>query len=163
MLPGLLNQPLEISARIEYATAVLIPTLFTDLISGDLARYSATMMYPFGRHRGVQGSTSITVLKALLPSILVLLTMGRSPSSVGSIAGGDVVVNLYDGGPAPLCWDDVTSRLGKDSKVYLVKNRQILMRSSSNDDLIVGLSSNTGKQKIHTSTYAIKNYAFNHK
>lgn len=115
-------------------TQVLIPTLFDNSTSGGSARYSATVTYPFGRSRVVQDPTATAVLEALLLSILILLILGwclgssepvlaRSPSSVASIlgllAGGDVLEHLYDGGSEPLCWDDVKSRLGEESKFYL--------------------------------------------
>lgn len=115
-------------------TAVLGPSLFNDSTSGESARYSATMVFPFGSHRVVQDSTATAVLEALLLSILILLIMGwvfgprkpalpRSPSSVGSIlallAGGNILEHIYDGSPEPLSWDDVKRRLGEETQLYL--------------------------------------------
>lgn len=118
----------------ENASALLIPMLFNQPIPDGTARYPATVTYPFGNHRVVQDPTATAVLEALLLGILTLVMLGwylgpsepalpRSPSSVGSLlallAGGNLLERLYDGGPEPLCWDNVKSRLGKDSKLYL--------------------------------------------
>lgn len=115
-------------------SAVLNPTLFNQSTSDGATRYLATLTYPFGSHRVVQDPIATAVLGALLLSILILVTLGwylsprepalpRSPSSIGSVlallAGGNVLERLYDEGSEPLCWDDVKSRLGKDSKLYL--------------------------------------------
>ncbi|KAI1839663.1 hypothetical protein JX266_014127 [Neoarthrinium moseri] len=118
----------------ENATNVLIPTLFNDSTSGDPPRFPATVRYPFGRQRIVQDPIATALLEALLLSILILSVVGwwlsprepalpRSPSSVGSLlallAGGNVLEHIYDGGPEPLCWEDVETRLGEDSRFYL--------------------------------------------
>ncbi|KAI1856320.1 uncharacterized protein JN550_013851 [Neoarthrinium moseri] len=118
----------------ENATNVLIPTLFNDSTSGDPPRFPATVTYPFGRQRIVQDPIATALLEALLLSILILSVVGwwlsprepalpRSPSSVGSLlallAGGNVLEHIYDGGPEPLCWEDVETRLGEDSRFYL--------------------------------------------
>lgn len=130
------------SSVTQNATSVLHPTLFNDSTSG----YSATMTCPFGRHRVVQDPTATAILEALLLSILILLILGwglgssepslpRNPSSVGSVlallAGGNILEHLYDGGPEPLCWDDVKCRLGKDTKFYLGWNP-----SNANEEVV---------------------------
>lgn len=118
----------------ENATAVLTPTISTNSTSNDSASYSATVTYPFGRQRVVQDPTATAILVTLLLSILTLIIIGwafgssepalpRSPSSVGSVlallAGGNVLEHLYDGGTEPLCWNDVKTRLGEESNLYL--------------------------------------------
>lgn len=122
------------STVMDNASAVLNPTLYNHSTSDCSARYSASVTYPFGRHRVVQDPTATAILEALLLAILILVAMGwywgsrepllpRSPTSVGSIlallAGGNVLEHLYDGGPEPLSWDDVKDRLGEDYKFYL--------------------------------------------
>ncbi|KAG8158510.1 hypothetical protein KVR01_011632 [Diaporthe batatas] len=125
---------MDSSNAINNASALVIPTLFNQSTSNGASRFPATVTYPFGSHRVVQDPTATAVLGALLLGILVLVILGwylvpnepalpRSPSSVGSLlallAGGNVLEHLYDGGPEPLCWDDVKCRLGKDSKLHL--------------------------------------------
>lgn len=118
----------------ENPTAVLTPTISNNSTSNDSTSYSATLTYPFGRQRVVQDPTATAILVALLLSISILLIMNRvfgsnepalprSPSSVGSIlallAGGNVLEHLYDEGPEPMDWNDVKTRLGEESHLYL--------------------------------------------
>lgn len=116
------------------ATNVLIPTLFDGSTTKNSTTYPATVIYPFGRQRVVQDPTASAVLGALLLSILILSALGwwfgpqeaalqRSPTSVASVlallAGGNLLEHIYDEGPEPRSWEDVESRLGKDSRFYL--------------------------------------------
>lgn len=118
----------------ENPTAVLIPTISNNSTSNDSTSYSAILTYPFGRQRVVQDPTATAILVALLLSISILLIMNRvfgsnepalprSPSSVGSVlallAGGNILEHLYDEGPEPMDWNDVKTRLGEESHLYL--------------------------------------------
>lgn len=115
-------------------TNALMPSLFYNASSGEQVKFPAVMTYPFGRHRVVQDTTATAILEVLLLSILILSIMGwwlhptkaalpRSPTSVASVlallAGGNLLEHIYDGSPEPLCWEDLESRLGKDSRFYL--------------------------------------------
>lgn len=127
-------------------TNVLMPSLFYNATSGKPAEIPASLTYPFGRHRVVQDPTATAILEVLLLSILIISILGwwlhptkaalsRSPTSVASVlallAGGNLLEHIYDGSPEPLCWEDLESRLGKDSRFYLGWDPSTSGKSSS--------------------------------
>lgn len=127
-------------------TNVLMPSLFYNATSGKPAEIPASLTYPFGRHRVVQDPTATAILEVLLLSILIISILGwwlhptkaalpRSPTSVASVlallAGGNLLEHIYDGSPEPLCWEDLESRLGKNSRFYLGWDPSTSGKSSS--------------------------------
>jgi hypothetical protein len=130
------NYRMDINSRniTENITGILRPDVFFNATSGKPAEFPAVLTYPFEKHRVVQDTTATAVLEALLLSILILSILGwwlyptisalpRSPTSVASVlallAGGNLLEHIYDGSSDLLCWEDLESRLGKDSRFYL--------------------------------------------